>query len=162
MSLTKARELAVLSVLNAHPVHGYQIASAFGKGPLQFLGLKRAAVYGILSRFSERGWIVEEEEAGGSYPDRRVNSLTDLGRAAIDGLTAQSGGLSLSPLMALMLLHDSGVDVTKPARAQHALRLQVLADHIEADKDHANTASHQLAVATTKAEINVLENLLRL
>ena len=161
MSLTKARELAVLSVLNAHPVHGYQVAAAFEKGPLQLLGLKRAAVYGILSRFSERGWITEKEEAGGPYPDRRVNFVTDLGREAMHGLAAQGGGLSLSPLMALMLLHDSGVDITTLARSQHSLRLRVLAGQTEDNHDHEDTASHRLALATLNAEIEVLEHLLK-
>lgn len=161
MSLTKARELAVLSLLNAHPVHGYQVAAALEKGPLQLLGIKRAAVYGILARFAERGWIVEKEETGGSYPDRRVNFITDLGRTALKELASQGGGLPTSPLMALMLLHDSGADVSQIARSQLSLRRQVLVELMEADRDHADTASHQLAGAIMKAEVEVLEQLLQ-
>lgn len=161
MSLMKARELAVLSVLNAHPVHGYQVAAAFEKGPLQLLGLKRAAVYGILARFVERGWTVEKAEKGSSYPDRRVNYITDLGRAGLRDLASQGGGLSSSPLMALMLLHDSGVDVTQIARSQLSIRRQFLEELLEADSDHMDTASHQLAIAITKAEGEVLEQLLK-
>lgn len=161
MSLTAARELAVLSVLIAHPAHGYQVAAAFEEGPLQLLGLKRAAVYAILSRFSDRGWINEEDEAGGPYPDRRVSYVTELGRDAIDELADRSGGLSQTPIMALMLLHDSGVDVIKPALVQHALRRKVLAKLLDADSTHANSASHRLALAMTEAEIAHLEHLLK-
>lgn len=160
MSLTKARELAVLSLLNTHSLHGYQVAAAFEKWPLHSLGLKRAAVYSILARFSERGWITVEEQAGGQFPDRRVSHITDQGRAAIHPLAAEAGGLSLSPLMALMLLHDSGVDVTEMVEAQCAMRRRIVAEHHKTDKDHVNSASRQLAYATTIAEIDFLSRFL--
>jgi DNA-binding PadR family transcriptional regulator len=160
MSLTKARELAVLSIVVAHPVHGYQIASAFEEGPLVLLGLKRAAVYAILSRFEKRGWIVEKEEQGGAYPDRRVCYVTEAGRAAIDDLVEAGGGLAQTPLMSLMLLHDSGVDVTAPARTQLAQRKAMMAELSDDDGAHADTMSHGLAIATLGAEEKVLERLL--
>lgn len=160
MSLTKARELAVLSVLIAHPAHGYQIAAAFEEGPLQLLGLKRAAVYAILARFAERGWIIEREEDGGRYPDRTVSFVTDAGREAANDLIAQAGGLSQSPLMALLLLHDSGVDVRAALAHNLDLRRALVARWDRPDPDHRESASRRMAVAGLVAEIAMLEDLL--
>lgn len=161
MSLTKARELAVLSIVIAHPVHGYQIASAFEKGPLQLLGLQRAAVYAILSRFVTRGWVIEKDEPGGAYPDRRICHSTEAGRNAVKGLIEVGGGLAQTPLMALMLLHDSGIDVSDAAKAQLAHRRSLAEELARTDSDHAKTLSHQLAHASVAAEIGVLERLLQ-
>jgi DNA-binding PadR family transcriptional regulator len=162
MSLTKARELAVLSIVIAHPVHGYQVASAFEKiVPLRLLGLKRAAVYAILARFVKRGWITEENEPGEGYPDRRVCHATEAARRAVEGLIEASGGLAQTPLMSLMLLHDSGVDVRDTARAQLAERRRLVEEFAGVDSAHSESMSHILARASVAAEIEVLERLLR-
>lgn len=161
MSLTKARELAVLSIVIAHPVHGYQIASAFENGPLRLLGLQRAAVYAILARFVRHGWIIEKDEPGGAYPDRRICHSTEAGRDAVKGLIEAGGGLAQTPLMSLMLLHDSGIDVNDAAQAQLAHRVSLAEELTRTDSDHAKTLSHQLALESVSAEIKVLERLLR-
>lgn len=161
MSLTKARELAVLSIVIAHPVHGYQIASAFEKGALRLLGLQRPAVYAILSRFVTRGWIIEIDETGGAYPDRRICHSTEAGRDAVRELIAAGGGLAQTPLMALMLLHDSGIDVSEAAQAQLAKRRLLVEELAGVDADHAKTMSHHLAHEAVSAEIRVLEHLLQ-
>lgn len=160
MSLAKSKELAVLSVLVAHPAHGYQIAAAFEKGAFQLLGMKRAAVYAILKRFVERGWITEEEEDGGPFPDRRVSHITDAGRAAVEGLIAEAGGLPQSPLMVLMLLHDSGVDVAEILAGQLLNRRRLIADLMKGPQEHRGSASNRLALATIEAEIAVIISLL--
>lgn len=160
MSLPVARELAVLSIVIAHPVHGYQIASAFEKGPLQLLGLKRSAVYTILSRFVKRGWIDEKEEPGGAYPDRQVCHPTQAGRVALNEMVANAGGLPQTPLMSLMMLLDAGVDVHEALKSQHAFRQSLLRKLNTSDDDHRHTMSVQLAVNVLAAEIEVIEKAL--
>ncbi len=161
MSMTKAREMMVLSTICAHPVHGYEIAAAFESGALQLAGLKRPAVYSILNRFVERGWIVEREEQAGSYPDRRVCHPTEKGLAALSELSRTSGGLPQLPLMALMFIHDAGLDVSDNAAAQFALRKKLLSELKEAGDVHADTFTHQMAIAVLLAEIEVLGRLLK-
>lgn len=156
MSLTHARELAVLSIVIAHPVHGYEIASAFERGPLRLLGLKRSAVYSILARFVARGWIEERDEPGGSYPDRKVNHATQAGRAAADTLLETPGGLSQTPLMALTMLHDVGMDVRAALEAQLAQRVAFRDELARADDTHRHGLSHRLAEATLDAEIDII------
>lgn len=161
MSMTKAREMMVLSTICAHPVHGYEIAAAFENGALRLAGLKRPAVYSILNRFVDRGWIVEREEQAGSYPDRRVCHATDKGLAALAELARNSGGLPQLPLMALMLTCDAGVDVSENAAEQFALRKKLLSELAEVDDAHEHTFAHQMAIAMLQAETEVLESLLK-
>ena len=161
MSMIKAREMMVLSTICAHPVHGYEIAAAFENGALQLAGLKRPAVYSILKRFVERGWIVEREEQAGSYPDRRVCHATDKGHAALTELARNAGGLPQLPLMALMLMRDAGVDVSENIVAQFALRKKLLSELTEVDDIHAHTFTHQMATAVLLSEVKVLERVLK-
>lgn len=160
MSLAPARELAVLSILLAHPAHGYQIAAAFEKGPFQLLGIKRSAVYAILKRFAARGWIVELEEKGSTFPDRRVSHITEAGRVAASEMISEAGGLPQSPLMVLMLLHDSGQDVAPQLTTQLELRRGLLDNLTDAGDEHSNSATRRLAQAVVRSEIETIEQIL--
>lgn len=157
MSLTASRELAVLTLLSAHPAHGYQIASAFENGPFKLLGLGRSAVYAILSRFVKRGWIVEVEEQSASYPDRRICHITDQGRKEIVSLTQTSGGFGLAPLLTLFMLKDSGHDVSQSLQKELDIRKAFLKQLDKADATHAQTFSHQLAIGIIQTELELLE-----
>lgn len=159
MSLTAARELAVLSVVIAHPVHGYDIASAFAKGPMQHLGLNRSAIYAILDRFVKRGWIEEREEPGTSYPDRKICYPLDAAQTATADLLRKAGGSPLLPIMALTMLHDSGQDVREAASRELALRHTQLRG-LDADSAHGDTVSSRLARSVLKAEIEALDAIL--
>ena len=160
MSLTASRELAVLTLLSAHPAHGYQIASAFENGPFKLLGLGRSAVYAILSRFLKRGWIIEVEEPSESYPDRRICHITDQGRNEIVSLTQSAGGFGLAPLFSLAMLTDSGHDVSRSLQKEADIRKAFLKQLDKADATHAQTFSHQLAVGIIRTELELLEKVL--
>ncbi len=162
MSVARARELAVLSLLAAHPAHGYEIARAMASGPLALLGLSRPAVYAILERFRTRGWVDEHEEAGGPYPDRMVLSLTPAAREALDkalaGLT-QAPLAPTAPLLALTLALDSGHSLPDGAldgliAARHA-QIASWPD----DPAHTESATGRLARRLVEAELSFLEEL---
>lgn len=153
MSLTRAREAAVLAIVMAHPAHGYDIAAAFDRGPLQFLGLKKSATYGILKRLVERGWITEQPEPGTSYPDRMICHPTDAGRAGLEGLLSGMDGEVQSPLIALTMLHDAGHDVAQLAQTALARREALLAQ-VEAAGHPGETSA--LANALLRAEVETL------
>lgn len=162
MSLARARELAVLSLLSAHPAHGYEIAKAVSSGPLAALGLSRASVYAILDRFRARGWVTDHTEPGGPYPDRTVLSLTDAGHAAHADRIARLGREPLPPtvpLMAVMMSLDGGAALPEGAldRLIEARRAQ-LAGWPD-DAAHAASASQRLARRLVEAEIAMLEEL---
>lgn len=163
MSTTRARELAVLSLLAAHPAHGYAIAKAVSTGPLASLGLTRAAVYAILDRFRTRGWVEERPEPGQTYPDRTVLSLTDAARDELTRRLARVGEAPLAatlPLMAVMMAHDMGAALaTDAAERLIAAREAALAGFAK-DEAHAASASQRLARRVLEAELASLRDLL--
>lgn len=162
MTLARARELAILSLLKAHPAHGYDIFRAVAGGPLSLLGLSRPAVYAILDRFEKRGWIIGEKTGSGSYPDKTVMSLTKDGHAAqVAALDAVSDppGPPVAPLIAVLLAQDAGASL--PA----ALITRMIEDRraglaeLREDAAHAETATARLAIGLIEAELLVLESL---
>lgn len=162
MTLAKARELAVLSLLRAHPAHGYDMSRALASGPMAMLGLSRPAVYAILDRFLDRGWVAGETRPSGNRPDKTVMSLTDAGRDALDTLLAETSTLPqpVVPLMALFLAIDAG----HPPEADRLAALledrRATLASLEADTDHAEAATMRLAKRLLSAEIASLEELL--
>lgn len=163
MSVARARELAVLTVLAAHPAHGYDLARAFGSGPLTLLGLGRAAIYAILDRLQARDWVDMHEQEGGRYPDRRVFALTEAGHAACEDLrrtVAAGAQLPTLPLLALAMSQDTGTPLSPREIAGLVEARRVVIEQARADNDHAESASLRLASAVLEAEIALLNALL--
>ncbi len=162
MSHARARELAVLSLLAAHPAHGYEIAKAVSTGPLALLGLSRAAVYAILDRFRARDWVEEHAEPGGAYPDRTVLSLTEAARRALDDEIAALGTLPLPatvPLVALTMCLDSGAALPPGALDRLIAARESMLAGWPADATHAASATQRLARRVIEAELAVLREL---
>lgn len=162
MSTARARELAVLSLLAAHPAHGYEIAKAVSTGPLAALGLSRPAVYAILERFRARGWVDEHPEPGESFPDRNVLSLTPAGRAAHRARLADLGSDALAatvPLVAVTMSLDAGAALT-PAQIDRliAARRRAIAG-FPTDAAHAASATQRLARRVLETELTLLEEI---
>ena len=109
MSLTALKELTVLSLVRAHPSHGYAIAEVLESGVGFTVGLNKSTVYATLRRFAERGWtetrVVEDER----FPNREVHSLTETGELAFGDLlaTCTAPTQALMPLVASLLFLDS-------------------------------------------------------
>lgn len=69
------------------------------------IGASSGAIYPLLSRWYDRGWLTDgwetREESGGSRPPRRYYELSSTGARALQRLTAGSrvpvGSLSLAP-----------------------------------------------------------------
>ncbi len=159
MSLSDARELAVLSVLHAHPAHGYAISKAFDSGPLALLGLSRHAIYRIIDRFQRRGWVTGEVDSSNAFPDREILTLTPDGQRAFqDMLTEVSDGIphSVSPILAVTMVLDAGQ--TLPRDTLQTL-LQSRIDTLTRMQDdaHAETLSMRVSQDILRAEIDVLQ-----
>ncbi len=162
MNLARARELAVLSLLAAHPAHGYEIAKAVSTGPLALLGLSRPAVYAILDRFRGRGWVEDHPEAGDSYPDRSVLSLTEMGRSAYAKRLGALGADRFAPtvpLIAVAMCLDSGAKATPGALDRLIEERRRDLDAWPSDPAHAASATARLARRMAEAELDVLEEL---
>jgi DNA-binding PadR family transcriptional regulator len=100
----------VLSTLHAHPMHGYALVEVLEQGLGQALGLKRSAVYAILKRLANRGWLESEPEREGRLPQRSVYTTTSAGQSALMELTQECfslGATTQAPLAALLPHLDS-------------------------------------------------------
>ena len=162
MTLAKARELAVLSVLSAHPAHGYDISRAVASGPLSLLGLSRPAVYAILDRFTARGWVTGNKQPSGSRPEKTVMQLTDKGVAALDAFLTDADKMSapVVPMMAVFLAMDAGQPVPPAQLAELLAERRAALASLETDSEHAATATTRLARRLLSAEIVSLEEML--
>jgi DNA-binding PadR family transcriptional regulator len=167
VSLTRQRELLVLSTLHAHPMHGYRLAEVLEAGLGPALGLKRPAIYAILKRFEARGWIEGEVEQDGAYPERLVYRTSSTGQAALPELAreacAAGDAAPQAPLVTLLahldLLPEDErrpvLERLRDARARHLASLQDFAGH----DGHAGAAFGLLA-RHLRTELEVLEGLL--
>lgn len=120
MSLTRLKELVVLSLVEAHPMHGYALVEALGAGLGPSLDLKAPALYATLRRFEARGWIEAERERDGRRPERAVFRLTEAGAAGLARLRSEAARRPPPPLapLAVLLAH---FDALEPAPRREAL-----------------------------------------
>lgn len=163
MSIAKHRELLVMSMLRAHPMHGYALLDVLDAGLGPALGLGRAAVYAILRRLSERGWIEGESERSGAYPERSVYSVTPAGEAALPNLVAacaKTGSHTVTPLAAVL----SQLEVLSATEQRRALDELIRSRRahrasIEPFLGHEGLAgaAFQIRAAHLDAEIDLLE-----
>jgi PadR family transcriptional regulator PadR len=73
-------ELAVLSVLEDGPLHGYELAQRIEQQTKGALRFTLAALYPMLYRMEQRGWIRGAWETGSNCRRRRSYRLTPAGK----------------------------------------------------------------------------------
>lgn len=73
-------ELAVLSVLEERPLHGYEIARRIEQDSDGVLRFTLASLYPLLYRLEESGWTTASWETTASGVKRRQYALTAAGR----------------------------------------------------------------------------------
>jgi len=86
-------ELAVLSVLEDSPLHGYEIGRRIEEQSGGTLRYTLAALYPLLYRMEHRGWLRGEWETGGTGKRRRRYHLLPKGRKMLKPLRAEWVGL---------------------------------------------------------------------
>ena len=73
-------ELAVLSVLEDGPLHGYEVARRIEEQTRGALRFTLASLYPLLYRMEKRGWVRGAWETSGSGRRRRCYRLTSEGK----------------------------------------------------------------------------------
>ena len=140
MSLARQRELVVLATLSAHPMHGYALAEVLAQGLGPAVDLKRPALYAILKRFEERGWLEGDVEQEGARPQRSVFRVTEAGEEALAELAATCAGSAVDPALPLaaVLAHldfvpprgrRSMVELNQATRRERAAALEPYLEH---------------------------------
>lgn len=82
-------ELAVLSVLEGGPLHGYQIGRQIEERSGGALRYTLAALYPLLYRMENRGWLRAGWETGDNGKRRRCYRLTVQGRRMLKPMRAE-------------------------------------------------------------------------
>jgi transcriptional regulator len=79
-------ELAVLSVLEHGPLHGYEMARRIERQTKGALRFTLAALYPMLYRMERRGWIRGAWETSSSGRRRRCYRITPVGKKKLSPL----------------------------------------------------------------------------
>jgi PadR family transcriptional regulator PadR len=82
-------ELAVLSILAEHPLHGYEIAKRIDEQTGGVLRFDMASLYPMLYRFERKAWVKAEWQTLPNGRRRRCYRLTASGRKQIAPLRAE-------------------------------------------------------------------------
>ena len=82
-------ELAILSVLEAGELHGYEIARRIEQQTHGKLRFTLASLYPLLYRMEKRGWVRGEWQTGNTGRRRRCYRLTSAGRKKLAPLRAE-------------------------------------------------------------------------
>jgi len=76
-------ELAILTLLESAPLHGYEIAKRIEQQTEGALTFNVASLYPMLYALERRGWIKGGWSDQSNGPKRRVYTLTKLGRKKV-------------------------------------------------------------------------------
>ncbi|HKI11555.1 MAG TPA: helix-turn-helix transcriptional regulator [Candidatus Acidoferrum sp.] len=82
-------ELAILSVLEQQPLHGYEISRRIALDSGGALSFTLAALYPLLYRMENRGWLRGEWETSDNGRRRRCYNLLPRGRKMLAPLRAE-------------------------------------------------------------------------
>lgn len=79
----------ILGLLGAHPMSGYDIKRAFDRSLATYWNAGNSQIYTTLKALAARGLVSSELVYQEGRPNRRVYSLTERGRAALDEWLAE-------------------------------------------------------------------------
>jgi PadR family transcriptional regulator AphA len=81
MHVSEPAEYAILGLLEARPMHGYEMFQHFQSGTLgQIVHLEMSQMYAFLKKLERLHYLDAELEPQGSRPPRKVFHLTEAGR----------------------------------------------------------------------------------
>lgn len=84
------RKLLLLGLLRMHEMYGYQLNEVIDHHLETSVHLTKPAVYDLLKRMADEGWITHKEEREGKRPPRRVYSITSQGEVAFQEMLRES------------------------------------------------------------------------
>lgn len=81
MQISEPAEYALLGLLQARPMHGYEMFQEFERGTLgEIIHLEMSQLYAFLKKLERLGYIEAAIKAQGSRPPRKVYHLSEEGR----------------------------------------------------------------------------------
>jgi DNA-binding PadR family transcriptional regulator len=159
MSITIFKEVMILGILRAHPLHGYALVEVLEQGLGWTVGLNRSAVYASLRRFVKQGWLKGEVISDSNFPDREVYSLTSEGEVAFEQLlkkSLQHSAEGTYPIVALLMCLDD-IDQELRQETLHTIivQRQTRLTEVKSFLPHEGFAGQALQLLVTQLEIEI-------
>jgi len=115
-------ELAILTLVNEQPRHGYEIEQVLDeRGFREWTELGFSSIYYLLKKLEQRGWVESQAEQIENRPSRRVYQLTAAGAAALR-LAVKQALSEPKPGGADFLLGLANLPLLSPAEIETAIR----------------------------------------
>lgn len=138
------RHLLLLGVLMAESQHGYRINEFIENNLGRVSKMRRATAYSLLERLEEQGLVRMELDTSGSYPPRKVYSITPVGKAKfmdlLQSLLARVEPTSTAVDIALMFIDYLPIEKTVAVLKDRTQALKSLIDELRATPSHNATA----------------------
>lgn len=138
------RHLLLLGVLMAESQHGYRINEFIETNLGRISRMRRATAYALLERLEEQGLVRMEFDTAGSYPPRKVYSITPAGKAKfidlLQSLLVRVEPTSSAADIALMFIDYLPVEKTVAVLKERAQALQSQIEELRATPSHNTTA----------------------
>lgn len=135
-----ALEHALLVSLAEQPSSGYELARRFDKSISFFWSATHQQIYRTLKRVTEAGWATFEVVAQDGKPDKKIYSISDLGRAELAKWIAEpSTGATLRwelPVKLRGLSHGDPDAVLKDLQTQREEAQRTLAHYQDSAVRH--------------------------
>ena len=109
------------------------------------LGLKRSAIYAMLTRFENRGLVTRESMKDTRYPERHTYRVTPEGEVALQALRDDAVDDNSAPNLPLAVLLMFIDDMPEPGRADNLSRLRDW--RVERLAEFSDTGEHDGTVA---------------
>jgi len=156
-------DAALLGLLRERPYTGYELKTrCFREAVRNLWTADQAQIYRTLERLKTSKLVTVERKRQSGKPDRKVYSLTDLGRMELRAWLASPAPLPaprepflLQLFFAEVLTDDELLGVLRAERAAHQTRLQQL------EADVASLASPSDPAALERAAIDWLDDVIQ-
>ena len=74
------KKLLILGLLHSLDMHGYQLNELLQKNPSTPITLKKSNTYKLLSDLEKEGLVTHIQEQSGNRPQKRVYTVTEVGK----------------------------------------------------------------------------------
>lgn len=164
------RYLLLLGVLMGESQHGYRINEFIETNLGRVTKMRRATAYSLLERLEKQGLVRMELDTAGSYPPRKVYSITPVGKAKfielLQSLMVRVEPTSTAADIALMFIDYLPVEKTVAVLKARVKALQSQIEELRATPSHNTTApgvdyAIERKLAILEAERSWLEETLK-
>lgn len=151
---------AILGLLSIEPQSGYDLGRAFARSVGHFWHADQSQIYRTLDQMDSQGIITTETIVQSGRPDRRVHSLTSIGRDELDAWlrSAQEEERPKEPFLARLFFAGSlGVDGVTRLLAERECVVAATLERLRSISEPEGDLDAELRAATLRSGITAAE-----